>query len=230
MEEIEEWNEFGELKDNIGDVPANNATPSSGPQGVNIRPTEPAKPKAMPGNVAQQGVNKAPAPILDKSKFRPLPGAAEIAVKKKPQPASNPVDETPKAETMTSAPAEKEEIINAAKEISKHHPALDHLSAPASRIHSGTVTPQPEPEPAAAAGPSDGVGGEAGEKQHRGSEIKEVPQDEVKKVESETTLHEEDEEEGDPAKGLEDLKVGDEAKTQEQDAKEGENAGKSVQD
>lgn len=218
LDDIEEWNEFGELKENIGDVPANNAASAGNVQGVNIRPAEPAKPKAMPGNVVQQGINKAPPPILDDSKRRPLPGAAEIAAKNK-QPISNPIDEPLKAETMTTAPAEKKESINAAKEIAKQHPSLDHLSAPASRIQSGTATPQSEPAIAAIEEP-------AGES----AKVQDAPEDIVNDPDKKIAVREQDEEGDSAAKGVEGLQVADGRKTQEQDAKEGEDASISVED
>ena len=170
--------------------------------------------------------------LLDGTNRIALPGAAEIAERNKAMSTSPPAAEnkTPAAEHVTTAPADKEESINAAKEISKHHPSLDHLSAPASRIHSGTATPQPEaataaaavtaaPAPTAAASlPSaKDVVAQAAPRQHRGSEVKEVPLDEIKRIEDENALQEEDDEDEVP-KG---------EKTQEQEAKEPEDAGKS---
>ena len=212
-------------------MPAHTAPPSSsGVQGVNIRPTEAtnAKPTSAAGNT-KPGISKAPAPLVDRSKIVPLPGAAEMAARNKPEPPSDPLDEPLKAETMSSAPAEKQESINAAKEIIKDHPALDHLSAPASAIQSGTATPQPEPEVA----PSEGVGtGRSSmERRHRGSEVFEAPLDEIRKIESENALKEEDEDEDENASKVVDSSTAAEGeKTQEQDAKEAGDASKSVGD
>jgi hypothetical protein len=151
LEDIEEWNEFGELKENIGPVPANNAAPPGGQTGVNIAPPLPVNPTATAGTTTlsetsvASGGSKAPAPLLDESKAKPvpLPGAAEIAARNSnsaPMAAST-IDDLPKPETMSSPPEEKKESLNAAKEALKAHPNVEHLSAPASRLHSGTATP-----------------------------------------------------------------------------------------
>ena len=69
---------------------------------------------------------------------------------------------------------------------------------------------------------------------HRGSDIVEAPSDEIKKIESETSLKEEDNEDEatmEATEGVEGLKVADEtAKPQEQSAGGGEAAGESVED
>ncbi len=133
-------------------MPANNNASSSGPKGVNIRPPEATSSRQVSGSLGAGALagNKAPKPMLDESKFRPLPGAAEIAAKNKPQEQAPAVDEPPKPETMSSAPADKQGSINAAKAILKDdHPGLDHLSAPPSAMQSGTATPQSEPATAA---------------------------------------------------------------------------------
>jgi hypothetical protein len=214
------------LKENIGPVPAANAAPP-GRQGVNIRPIEHASPPLqLP--VDPPALSKSPD-LLDGTNRIALPGAAEIAERNKLKSSSPPAaQKAPAVEHITTAPADKEVSINAAKEISKHHPSLDHLSAPASRIHSGTATPQPESAAVAAAAtaaaPAPGplpsakeVVAAAAPRQHRGSEVKEVPLDEIKRIEDENALAEEDE---DGEEGAE--------KTQEQQAKEPEDAGKSV--
>lgn len=183
-------------------------------------------------NAGQSGVNKAPPVGLDSSKMRPLPGAEEIAARNKPLTASGPLDSEPAVQAATSPPPqEKEGILNAAKEVSKHHPSLDHLSAPASRIQSGTATPQPEVAVEESTKASEeGVGEAAPKRYHRGSEIKEVPNEEIKKVESGSALHEEDDEEESTAKAVEGLQVGEGKDTQKQEAKEPEDAAKSVED
>lgn len=227
---MEEWNEFGELKENIGPVPANNAAPAGGQTGVNIAPPLSVNPTATQGTakVSQPPVNKAPPPLLDDSKARPiaLPGAAEIAARNQPTSPSN--FEAINAETMTSSPEDKKQSIEQAKEkLNAPAAGVDHLSAPASRLQSGTATPAQTEEP------SSDTPKTATEK-HRGSDIIEAPSEEIKKIETENSLKEEDGEEGDTlaaTKGVEGLKVGDEtAKPQEQSAKEGADAGKTVED
>lgn len=198
LEEIEEWNEYGELKENIGPVP-----PAAG---ASVASPLPAK------LVASGGMSKiaTPKPGVDASKFRSLPGASEIktgitpasaakAVKDenaKPAALSKPdesveevaktvvnenvraeatsskaaaevvkgdgvkaaslskpddspegakksvEDDTTKPETTDSTPAEKEHSMNAAKALlGEQSSKYDHLSAPASAVHSGSATP-----------------------------------------------------------------------------------------
>jgi hypothetical protein len=191
---VEEWNEFGELKENIGDVPTSNAAPpAGGVGGVNIRPTEPGTSTfsraKSPESEPKPSESTGPSPLLDKSNMVALPGAAEIAERNKAKVAStsSPLDEPAEVETMSSAPDEKQASINFAKEkIGREHPSVDHLSAPASAVHSGTASPEPEadvePVPAAA-------------RKHRGSDVRDAPLEEIRRIESENALQEEDEEE-----------------------------------
>lgn len=266
---MEEWNEFGELKENIGNVPAHNDTSGHTVQtGVNIAPPIPIKPTATQGttSISQPSpVSKAPIADVDENKPRPLPGAAEIEErnKKQQQQATPPeqagvksvVDENvpPRGvESMTSAPAEKEGSINAAKKLlgEEQGRGVDHLSAPPSAMQSGTATPDPEPVESTATTekPAGLDAGDAEGQQkltHRGSEVKDAPSEEIKKIESENSLAEDAEEEVEP-KEVKDVrekekdvaaveasdggegKVAEEVK--EQSAKEGADAGKSVGD
>ncbi|SMR44845.1 unnamed protein product [Zymoseptoria tritici ST99CH_3D1] len=79
IDEVEEWNEFGELKENIGPVPAHNApAPAGGPVGVNTAP--PLSHNAGPVAAARAAAEEKKA--ADKGTEREriaLPGAAEIA-------------------------------------------------------------------------------------------------------------------------------------------------------
>jgi len=170
-----------------------------------------------------RGINKNPQPGSESSKAKPKAGAAnaEIAQRSTAQSSSgsNPIDEPLKAETMTSAPADKEQSISEAKAVHKNHPNLDHLSAPASAIQSGTATPAPEL-----------VGESGATATHRGSEVKDLPADEIKEVENATALREEDGEEDSAMKGVQAMQLGEGTKVQEQSAADGEDAGKSVED
>jgi hypothetical protein len=223
-------------------------------KGVNIRPPEATSPRQTLGAVGSSSspsANKAPKPLLDESKMRPLPGAAEIAARNKPQPTSNSTEEPATAETASSAPAEKDAAsMNAAKALLKDdHPGLDHLSAPPSAMQSGTASPQPEAaeteatatesaiDDAKNTGSTEGVATEASPRRgsmHRGSEVHEASVEEIRKIEKENALKEEDEEDVDDAAGIakkvKSLEVGDAEKVQEQSAKEADDATKSVQD
>jgi hypothetical protein len=142
-----------------------------------------------------------------------LPGAAEIAERNKAKPAatSSPIDEPVKAETMSSAPDEKQASINFAKEkIGREHPSVDHLSAPASAVHSGTATPEPEAE----AEPAPVTPAPSEARKHRGSDVRDAPLEEIKRIESENALQEEDEEDEEDQteevrKGVEDAELKD---------------------
>ena len=276
LEEVEEWNEFGELKENIGSVPSSSSTANHTVKtGVSTAPPIPINPTATQGttkiSMPSSVTNKAPQPGVDESKFRALPGAAEIAARNKPAPASaaatspeqkegkSVVDENAPptaAESMTSAPQEKEESINAAKKILGEEGGgrrgVEHLSAPPSAMQSGTATPAEPAEKENVEENEGGLGvpgGDEGDEEkqtHRGSEVKEAPKEEVKKVESENSLVEaaEEADEGkDVAVAMEEGKgttaaveasgggegkVAEEVK--EQSAKEGGDAGKSVGD
>lgn len=177
----------------------------------------------MPGNVAAgiSGINKAPRPILDESKMRPLPGAAEIATRSTPCVTSPPLDVPPAVAATSSAPVEKEKGMNPAKKLLQDdHPSLDHLSAPPSAMQSGTTTPHPEP---ASVSPAES-GSIQPQQSHRGSEVKDAGAEEIKQVESKNALHEEDGESDVGAVSKETQS------TQEQEAKEPDDASKSVGD
>lgn len=293
---MEEWNEFGELKENIGNVPSSSdATSHTVKSGVNIAPPLAVNPTATQGTtkISQPPmVNKTPP-----QQGIALPGAAEIAARNKPTPeqkeGKSVIDENtpPKAaETMNSAPKEKEESINAAKKLlgEGQTRGVEHLSAPPSALQSGTATPALEageevdgtdkvaasiadatstsakidaPTPDSSVDKTDAPAAEstlettpdtaeedgaakltsAGETAdsekltHRGSEVRAVPDEEVKKIESQNSLaeaaEEEVEEKGSVAVEATDAgegKVGEGVK--EQSAKEDGDVGKSVGD
>lgn len=180
-------------------------------------------------------MNKAPQPGIDESKMQALPGAAEIAArnsKPETEATASVIDSPPKVETMDSAPADKKESINAAKEALKgQHPSIDHLSAPASAINSGTATPVQQAEPETA------QKSEAAESSEP-AETKEIPTEPVTEAEKESVGEEGGVVGGETevvdretaAKGVEALQLGTGTKTQDQDAKEEQEAGTSVED
>ncbi|KAK4560795.1 hypothetical protein LTR86_005375 [Recurvomyces mirabilis] len=255
LEDIEEWNEFGELKENIGPVPANNAAPPGGQVGVNIAPPLSINPTASAGTAklsqpSTTSVNKSPAPVLDDSKQRPipLPGAAEIAARNRKdvpsttstsEPAAkdggegggevdvktSSITDPPKPETISSAPVDKESSLNAAKEAMKSqqgHRNIEHLSAPASRLHSGTATPaeaeaegtEEEEEDKAAETEAEAV---TATSESKAGEVADKP---VEEEEGKETT----------SKAVEPVQSHEAEKTQQQGAKDGEEATKSVED
>ena len=231
MDAVEEWNEFGELKENIGPVPANNAAPPGGQTGISTAPPLPVNPTATSGsaNIGQPPssvASKGPTPGVDESKIRPLPGTNESASK---GPSDEPsttrvIDEPPKPETIESAPVDKEESINAAKQALKaQHPSIDHLSAPASRIHSGSATPAQQAEPVTMSKASGEAEEDEGEKMAAG---------EGKGEAGEAAGSTEAVDEKTASTGVQALQIGSEegTRTQEQSAVEGDDAGQSVED
>ncbi|KAM0714941.1 hypothetical protein Q7P37_009406 [Cladosporium fusiforme] len=140
LEQVEEWNEFGEIKEAIGPCP-----PAGAPVAPVLAPRLPVKPTATAGSAK---VTPAPAPSAAVPAPIALPGAAEIAARNNPLPKSSP-ENAAKPETMASAPAEKEKSIAAATATATATAAdskYDHLSAPASAIVSGTATPTEKTE------------------------------------------------------------------------------------
>ncbi|KXL47373.1 hypothetical protein M433DRAFT_1179 [Acidomyces richmondensis BFW] len=135
LEEVEEWNEYGELKDNIGPVPSSNAAPPGGQTGINFAPplTPTPTPTAGPTKVNQPDAKKGVA----------LPGAEEIAAKNR-KGCSDSAEAPTQTETITSVPTEKRGIIETAQKAVLSHHGIDHLSAPPSALQSGTASPAPE--------------------------------------------------------------------------------------
>jgi len=258
LEQVEEWNEFGELKEAIGPCP-----PAGAPVAPPALPV-PVKPTATAGSskiTPPAAPAKAPAPAHQQPIA--LPGAAEIAARNNPLPKSSPEDAV-KPETMTSAPAEKEKSISAAAAVAGSK--VDHLSAPPSAIPSGTATPAekkdeenttaekakvdhlsapPSAIPSGTATPAEKeevkkeeIDAPAGT--HAGSKVVDAPVKDVKEVENETQIAEETIKEISPKRTYEDLasvisdveglQVGDGTKVGEQEAKKAEDAVKSVED
>ncbi|KAM3415518.1 hypothetical protein BST61_g9039 [Cercospora zeina] len=193
LTEVEEWNEFGELRENIGPVPANNKAPPGGLVGVQTAP--PLNHNVSVPAAASSNVKPSPPPAVSRAQGIALPGAAEIAARKK---KSSPPLQAKIVETRAAATTEPVPEAGKAKEAPISHPAIDHLSAPASRIQSGTATPvegeerkesdagSPAQEPADAAAVTE---------KHRGSEVVEASADDIKKIESEISITEGKEEE-----------------------------------
>ncbi|KAK6439765.1 hypothetical protein LTR95_004036 [Oleoguttula sp. CCFEE 5521] len=228
LEQIEEWNEYGELKENIGPVP-----PAAGPAPA---PSLLNKPAAGGSMGMGRGKIPPPRPGVDDSKMRPLPGAAEIKARNAPKPDAAPTAEKPsvsgenaKPETSDTASAEKEPSANAAKALlgDQSNAKYDHLSAPASAMQSGSATPAVVKEDA--------------------EESDDVPEESVKAAKSamaressaskpETSslaakqADAEDEDEESAAMGVADLQLGKGKTTDQQAAKEPDDAGKSVED
>ena len=210
-------------------MPENNAAPVGGRQGVNIRPLDAGSPPPShaddTGSPPHPAASETASALIDGSSRIALPGAAEMAERNKSRSPSGKVDENekPSLEGILSPPKEKEDGVANAAKMSKQ---FDHLSAPASRIQSGAATPA-EPEAPATSGAQqerktsfelpEGAAVMTAERRHRGSEVREMSAEDIKKFEDDNTLKEEDEGE-------------EEKETQKQDAKEPEDATKTVAD
>ena len=149
---------------------------------------------------------------------------------------------------MPSAPAQKVASINAAKAaLGPESSKYDHLSAPPSQVQSRTQTPAEVHEPSAEVAKvaddtqvpfSPAVADKVEEtseskpelKTIEGSEATAEPRRDVKKAGSTDADAEASKNAADVAKGVEGLQVGDGKDIQKQDAKESEDAGKSVED
>jgi hypothetical protein len=141
---------------------------------------------------------------------------------------------------MTSAPAEKEKSINAAAAVASGS-KIDHLSAPASAVASGTATPAEKKD-------EEGTTAEKAKFDHLSAPASafasgtSTPAEKAddKKTEEETKIAEESFKESPPQKiyddlasvisSVEGLQIGDGAKVGEQEAKKAEDAVKSVED
>ncbi|KAF2481421.1 hypothetical protein BDY17DRAFT_301314 [Neohortaea acidophila] len=178
LEEIEEWNEFGELKENIGDVPSSSVPPPAGArQGVNLRPVESTSPRqtddSQSVDVRHPSSSETASALLDSSSRIALPGAAEIAARNKAQsPTAGVAVESPEAvETVPSAPTDKTESAPAAS----NEPAKEG-QPPADRLSPSSV-PDEAGEPPSV-------------RLHRGSEVRLASVEEIRKHENENALME----------------------------------------
>lgn len=183
-------------------------------------------------DVPKPTTNTTASALYDSSSRIALPGAAEIAARSKsmslPNKATEPPGDAPSLEKIASEPAENVAIVSSAEIVSKDHPSLDHLSAPASAIQSGSATPRD----GTAEGSAEAVDVPAATTKHRGSEVIEAPPEEIREVESASALTE------DPAEdtterattGVSSLTFQEPVKPQEQDAKAADDATETVAD
>lgn len=193
-------------------MPENNAPPPGGQVGISIAPPLSHRPTPVEGQprFIPGGISRAPPPLLDDSKRRPMPGATSKAA------SAVPLEPTESVGTSTPA-AEEDDVSATTKDVLKYHPALQHLSAPVSALQSGAVTPIAEPVDTTSASSDVPDGGKM-----------------IKFVESqsqpEPTPSSLDTDEDSTAKATEALNLEEKPKTQDQSAADSEDAGKSVED
>ncbi|OBW67303.1 MAG: putative mitochondrial 2-oxodicarboxylate carrier protein [Aureobasidium pullulans] len=219
LDEVEEWNEFGEIKENIGDVPPASSAPAPGGEAVTTRatmhPTTTAQPPApLPVKPTATAANKSASdksdplqtPMANLSMKEAATEAAAIgAARKGPAPGINDTKVAPlKSPTQTSSLAESSE----ASEVSE---------VPES-------SKAPEPTPLSAVESSDdlaaAVATPAGtiQQKHRGSSVSNANPEEIKELEQSSAIPEADDEDEE------------QPKTQEQEAAVADKASVSVQD
>ncbi|KAF2210851.1 hypothetical protein CERZMDRAFT_91066 [Cercospora zeae-maydis SCOH1-5] len=192
LTEVEEWNEFGELRENIGPVPANNKAPPGGLIGVQTAPplNHNVSVPAAASSKAASASKPSPPPAVGKAQAIALPGAAEIAARKT---KSTTPPEAVNVETRAAATVEPTPEAGKSKVTPPSDPAIDHLSAPASRIQSGTATPvggEKEKETGASSPAEAPADTAAATEKHRGSDVVQASVDDIKKIESENTITE----------------------------------------
>lgn len=226
LEEVEEWNEYGELKENIGDLPPASSAPPPGVDAAGPQPHQPSQPsqpiqpetKTKSDGTAgvQSGLNnlsmkeaaaqaasigaarKGPTPGINDTKVRPVGGLAEA-------------DAATKPETMNSSAAAKTESIRAAEDTSTlASNASDNSNAPQPAALSAVES---NDDLSTAATPAGSV-----QQKHRGSSVSNANADEIKEVEESTVIPEaENEDEEQP-------------KTQAQETAAADKASVSVED
>lgn len=136
----------------------------------------------------------SPPPAVSRAQGIALPGAAEIAARK--AKSTTPLQAV-NVETRAAGTTEPKPEADKSKESSAAHPAIDHLSAPASRIQSGTVTPvvsEEKKEPAEISPAQEPADAAAATEKHRGSDVVEASVEDIKKIESENSITESKEE------------------------------------
>lgn len=225
LEEVEEWNEYGELKENIGTVPpANPALPVPGVEPDVPSTGEQAAPAASPApaTTAQAKADHDKTTPVDSSlknlsmKEAASQAATIGAARKGPAPGINDTKVAPssvaeadaatKPETITSSSATKTESIRTAEDTAT-------LASNAEKPAGLSAVESNDDLSAVSATPAGSI-----HKKHRGSSVSNASADEIKEVEQSTAIPEaENEDEEQP-------------NTQAQESAAAEKAPVSVQD
>ncbi|KAG9972157.1 hypothetical protein KCU78_g23423, partial [Aureobasidium melanogenum] len=243
LEEVEEWNEFGEIKENIGDIPPATSAPAPGGEGVTTRATmhpTTQPPAQLPIKPTTTAATTATKPADDKHESLQSPmatlsmkeaatEAASIgAARKGPEPGINDTKAAPlksslaeadaatKPETMNSSSDTKAESIRTAEDTAaqtSNTPAPSDPEESSRAPSSAPLTAVESSDAPATATPAGSI-----QQKHRGSSVSIADPEEIKELEKSIAIPEADEE--------------DEAqpKTQDQEAAVAEQAPVSVQD
>ena len=257
MEQIEDWNEYGELKDNIGNVPSSSGTPSASahptpggtPSKAPLATGQVDKPKLNTEEAASQSRPQTTPKSTEEPKAHnedaasPLTEAMRRAGKEAAKEAAKKAGEKRKPKVDT---ASNDEIRKATSEVGK---SLDHaavLPAPsgtagADSAQAGNVEAQDSSnvsKPTASSNvQSDPMSS------HRGSNVSTASAEMIQKIEQSSAIPEEPEEEAQATAGTTSEQKAtassvdrpgheqaSESKTQSQPAASGDFAGASVGD
>ncbi|KEQ76262.1 hypothetical protein M436DRAFT_40594 [Aureobasidium namibiae CBS 147.97] len=211
LEEVEEWNEFGEIKENIGDITPIGSAPAPGGEAVTTRATMhpttqppaqlPIKPTATAATKsAEDKTEPLQSPMADPSMKEAAAQAASIgAARKGPTPGINDTKVAP-LKSNTAAQASDAPAPEKTEE-----PSTTPSSAPSALVESDDVS--------ATATPAGSM-----VRKHRGSSVSIADPETIKELEKSVAIPEdEDEDEEQP-------------ETQDQEAAVAEKASVSVQD
>ncbi|KAI4804965.1 hypothetical protein E4T44_11349 [Aureobasidium sp. EXF-8845] len=215
LDEVEEWNEFGEIKENIGDITPIGSAPAPGGEAVTTRATIhpttqppaqlPVKPTATAAtNPTQDKTESLQSPMANVSMKEAATQAASIgAARKGPTPGINDtkvaplksslleIDADPKPETMNSSSDTKLESIHKAEDT-----AASSTSAPAEAEEPST-TPSSAPSTVVKTDETLTTVISAGsiQQKHRGSDVSAADPEKIKELEQSSAILEADEDE-----------------------------------
>ncbi|KAI9869118.1 MAG: hypothetical protein M1813_002942 [Trichoglossum hirsutum] len=181
LEEIEDWNEYGELHEKIGEVRAPVATPS---QSVTATPTNTPSKQVAPVAAASEGkpkgaVGGVPTPFTLAMR-QAGEGAAEKAAEKAAEGKSSKSLMSAGAKAPTTIPETETPVPAATKET----PETPRTITSESTINAKSMLPSSPP-------PKEDV------TSHRGSTVSPASKEEIRDIEAKTAICEEDEDEDD---------------------------------
>lgn len=197
LEEVEDWNEFGELKENIGPLPPAGASVNTVQTTLgSLRMHDAGSLAASSTNKPAPAAVKAPTPGVDASKIKPLASAApEATPTPAPIPASAPTDTPPTSSLVAADEATKPETSNpsVAQKTQSICTAEDTaaLASKAEPAEESAVTEAPSQDSAEVPA----TDASSTEQKHRGSSLSQASTEEIKVIEKSTAIPEAEEEE-----------------------------------
>jgi len=240
LDEVEEWNEFGEIKENIGDIIPIGSTPAPGGEAVTTRATIhataqppaqlPIKPTATAATKSTQDKTEPlQSPMVNLSMKEAATQAASIgAARKGPTPGINDTkvaplksslpetDSAPKPETMNSSSDTKRESIQTAEDTpaqASSTAAHEETEEPSTTLSSAPSTAVESDETSTTATPAGSI-----QQKHRGSSVSMADPEKIKELEQSSAIPEADEDEDE-----EEVKDKDEVEDKHEDDADDEN-------